>query len=69
MPNYGTQGRGARIYPGMTLAIEPMVNQGTNHVRTLNDGWTVVTADNQPSAHFEHTVLITKDGYEILTKR
>lgn len=68
VPNYGTQGRGARIYPGMTLAIEPMVNQGTNHVRTLNDGWTVVTADGKLSAHYEHSVAFTSNGIILLTK-
>lgn len=55
------------IRPGMTLAIEPMVNQGRHEVRTLSDGWTVVTADGLPSAHFEHTVLTTESGPEILT--
>ena len=68
VPNYGTQGRGVRIYPGMTLAIEPMVNQGTNHVRTLNDGWTVVTADGKLSAHYEHSVAVTSNGIILLTK-
>ncbi|HOC98255.1 MAG TPA: type I methionyl aminopeptidase, partial [Bacilli bacterium] len=53
---------------GMTLAIEPMINLGTAKVRILKDGWTVVTIDKKPSAHFEHTVVITKEGYEILTK-
>jgi len=52
----------------MTLAIEPMINLGTAKVRILKDGWTVVTIDKKPSAHFEHTVVITKEGYEILTK-
>ena len=68
VPNYGTQGRGVRIYPGMTLAIEPMVNQGTNHVKTLNDGWTVVTADGKLSAHYEHSVAVTSNGIILLTK-
>jgi methionyl aminopeptidase len=53
----------------MTIAIEPMVNLGTASVRTLDDNWTVVTADGQPSAHFEHTILITKENPEILTWR
>ncbi len=68
VPNYGTQGRGVRIYPGMTLAIEPMVNAGTNRVETLNDGWTVVTADGALSAHYEHSVAITDNGIVLLTK-
>ena len=66
--NFGLPGRGPRLKPGMTLAIEPMVNMGTYKVRTLNDGWTVVTADGKPSAHFEHTIAITPNGPEILTK-
>jgi len=67
IPNFGRRGAGEGIRPGMTLAIEPMVNLGTHRVRTLADGWTVVTADGQPSAHFEHTVLTTDRGPEILT--
>ena len=67
IPNFGRKGTGERIKPGMTLAIEPMVNLGDHRVRTLSDGWTVVTADGQPSAHFEHTVLTTETGPEILT--
>ncbi len=67
IPNFGRRGTGERIRPGMTLAIEPMVNLGTHRVRTLADGWTVVTADGQPSAHFEHTILTTDRGPEILT--
>ena len=69
IPNYGKRGSGPRLKAGMTLAIEPMVNLGTAAVRLLDDGWTVVTADSLPSAHFEHTVLITKDEPEILTWR
>jgi methionyl aminopeptidase len=69
IPNYGKRGSGPRLKPGMTLAIEPMINLGTAAVRLLDDGWTVVTADGLPSAHFEHTVLITKDEPEILTWR
>jgi methionyl aminopeptidase len=69
IPNYGKRGSGPRLKAGMTLAIEPMVNLGTAAVRLLEDGWTVVTADGLPSAHFEHTVLITKDEPEILTWR
>ncbi len=67
IPNFGRKSTGDRIKPGMTLAIEPMVNLGGHQVRTLSDGWTVVTADGQPSAHFEHTVLTTDSGPEILT--
>ena len=69
IPNFGRAGTGPRLKPGMTLAIEPMVNLGGASVRTLEDGWTVVTADNAPSAHFEHTVLITKGEAQILTWR
>lgn len=67
VPNYGTPGRGVRLLPGMTIAIEPMVNQGKCNVRILNDGWTTVTQDGSLSAHFEHTVAITPDGPVILT--
>jgi methionyl aminopeptidase len=69
IPNYGKRGSGPRLKAGMTLAIEPMINLGTAAVRLLDDGWTVVTADGMASAHFEHTVLITKDEPEILTWR
>jgi methionyl aminopeptidase len=69
VPNYGRRGSGPKLKPGMTLAIEPMVNMGTSGVRVLSDKWTVVTLDGKPSAHFEHTVLITKDEPEILTWR
>ena len=68
VPNYGTAGRGVRLLPGMTIAIEPMINQGTARVKVLPDGWTVKTLDSKLSAHFEHTVAITKDGPVILTK-
>jgi len=67
IPNFGRKGTGDRIKPGMTLAIEPMVNAGGYKTRTLADGWTVVTADGSRSAHFEHTVLTTDHGPEILT--
>lgn len=67
IPNYGRPGRGPRLRPGMVFAIEPMVNIGTDRVRMLDDEWTAVTADGELSAHFEHTVLITEDGPEILT--
>ncbi|HEX5175726.1 MAG TPA: type I methionyl aminopeptidase, partial [Chthoniobacteraceae bacterium] len=69
VPNYGRRGSGPKLRPGMTLAIEPMVNMGTSAVRVLEDNWTVVTMDSLPSAHFEHTVLITKAEPEILTWR
>ena len=68
VPNYGTKGRGVRIYPGMTLAIEPMVNQGTHMVRMLSDGWGVVTADGMLSAHYEHSIAVTDNGIILLTK-
>ena len=68
IPNYGRRHTGPMIQPGMTLAIEPMVNMGRKDVRILDDGWTVVTTDGLPSAHFEHTVLVLTDGVEILTK-
>jgi methionyl aminopeptidase len=67
IPNYGQPNRGPRLKPGMVLAIEPMVNAGERYVKTLSDGWTVVTVDGSLCAHFEHTVAITADGYEILT--
>ncbi|HPR88530.1 MAG TPA: type I methionyl aminopeptidase [bacterium] len=67
IPNYGVPGQGPRLKEGMVLAIEPMVNAGGWQVRTLEDGWTVVTADSKPSAHYEHTVAIRKGAAEILT--
>lgn len=67
IPNFGRRGTGDKIKPGMTLAIEPMVNAGAYKTKTLSDGWTIVTADGSPSAHFEHTVLTTDAGPEILT--
>ena len=67
IPNFGKKGEGPKLKPGMTLAIEPMVNVGNPNVRVLPDGWTVVTVDGKWSAHFEHTVLITKGEPEILT--
>lgn len=67
IPNFGPRARGARLKPGMTLAIEPMINLGTAAIDMLDDGWTAVTRDRQPSAHFEHTVLITDSEPEILT--
>lgn len=68
VPNYGTPGRGVRLVPGMTIAIEPMINQGTDRIVTMPNGWTVKTADGKLSAHFEHTIAITKDGPVIMTK-
>jgi len=68
IPNYGKAGRGVQLKPGMVLAIEPMVNKGNFSVRVLDDGWTAVTTDGSLSAHFEHTVAITKHGPEILTR-
>lgn len=67
VPNYGTPGRGVRLLPGMTIAIEPMVNAGAADVQTLSDNWSVVTTDGKLSAHFEHTIAITPDGPVILT--
>jgi len=69
VPNYGRKGTKPRLQAGMVLAIEPMVNLGTGRVQILDDDWTVVTKDGEPSAHFEHTVLVTKGDPEILTWR
>lgn len=68
VPNFGKPGRGPRLKEGMTIAIEPMVNAGTPDINILDDGWTAVTSDGSLSAHYEHTVVITKYGAEILTK-
>ncbi len=68
IPNFGPPGRGPKLREGMTLAIEPMVNQGSHEVYIANDGWTARTVDGKLSAHFEHTVLVTKGSPEILTK-
>ncbi|EST51612.1 methionine aminopeptidase [Brevibacillus panacihumi W25] len=68
VPNYGPPNRGPQLKPGMVLAIEPMVNAGERYVRTLEDNWTVVTVDRKTCAHFEHTIAITEDGYEIFTR-
>lgn len=68
VPNFGSPGRGPRLKEGMVLAIEPMVNVGTYQVKTLDDGWTVVTQDGELSAHFEHSIAITDSGPEILTE-
>lgn len=67
LPNYGTPGKGPRLKAGMVLAIEPMINAGSADVKVLEDGWTAITLDGSVSAHFEHTVAITKDGPVILT--
>lgn len=68
IPNYGKPGQGAEIKPGMAFAIEPMVNAGTHETKLLKDGWTVVTADGKPSAHFENTVIVTENGAELITQ-
>lgn len=68
VPNFGKAGHGVRLVPGMTIAIEPMINAGTSQVKRLSDNWTVVTADHSLSAHFEHTIVITADGPVIMTK-
>ena len=67
VPNFGTPGRGVKLLPGMTIAIEPMVNEGTQHVRVMGDKWTVKTLDGKLSAHFEHTIAVTPDGPKIMT--
>lgn len=67
IPNYVSSGPNPRLIPGMTIAIEPMINAGRSDVRVLDDGWTVVTLDGSLSAHYEHTVLVTESGHEVLT--
>lgn len=67
VPNFGTAGRGVRLMPGMTLAIEPMINLGKPQVKIMPDGWTVLTQDGSLSAHFEHTIAITAEGPQIMT--
>ena len=69
VPNYGNKNTGMVLRKGMVIAVEPMLNLGDANIYILDDDWTIITADDKPSAHFEHTVLVTKDGYEILTKR
>lgn len=69
VPNFGPAGRGPMLKEGMVICIEPMLNLGARRIRTLGDGWTVVTTDGKPSAHFEHMIAITSDGAEILTPR
>ena len=68
IPNYGKPGKGPKIKKGYVFAVEPMVNMGSYHTKTLKDGWTVVTVDGLPSAHAEHTIAITEDGPEVLTR-
>lgn len=68
VPHYGPPNKGPRLRPGMVLAVEPMVNAGSRYVKTLADDWTVVTVDGKNCAHFEHTIAITEEGFEILTK-
>ncbi|MGL5692491.1 MAG: type I methionyl aminopeptidase [Peptostreptococcaceae bacterium] len=68
VPNYGPPGKGPKLREGMVIAIEPMINAGRYHVKTLSDGWTIVTTDGKNSAHYEHTIAITKDEPLILTK-
>lgn len=69
VPNYGKKGTGPKLKEGMTICIEPMLNLGTANIGILDDDWTIVTEDGKPAAHYEHTILVTKDGYEILTPR
>lgn len=69
IPNYGEKGKGPRLKEGMIICIEPMLNLGSADIYMKDDNWTIKTIDKRPSAHFEHTVLVTKDGYEILTPR
>ncbi|WP_404406776.1 type I methionyl aminopeptidase [Jeotgalibacillus malaysiensis] len=68
IPHFGPPDKGPRLKPGMVLAVEPMVNAGSRYVKTLADNWTVVTVDGKMCAHFEHTIAITEEGYEILTR-
>ena len=67
IPNYGTPGKGPKIKKGYVFAVEPMINLGSHHTKTLKDGWTVVTVDGRPSAHVEHTIAVTEEGPEVLT--
>jgi methionyl aminopeptidase len=67
--HFGKKGSGVTLQEGMTFTIEPMINQGTSKTKTLSDGWTVVTRDKKLSAQWEHTILVTKDGFEVLTLR
>jgi len=67
VPNYGLKGKGPMLKEGMVIAIEPMVNMGNKAVKQLNDGWTILTKDGRPSAHFEHSVAVRKEGADILS--
>lgn len=67
--HYGKPGKGLSLQPGMTFTIEPMINQGKAKTKTKKDGWTVITADRKLSAQWEHTILVTQSGYEVLTLR
>ncbi|MBP3460956.1 MAG: type I methionyl aminopeptidase [Bacilli bacterium] len=69
VPNYGKPNIGPKLKPGMVICIEPMLNLGTPNIYLLEDDWTIITQDNKPSAHYEHTILVTEEGYEILTPR
>ena len=69
VPNYGKEGKGPRLHKNNVIAVEPMLNLGSRYIYQLDDNWTIKTDDGKNSAHFEHTVLITDDGYEILTRR
>lgn len=69
MLHYGVPGDGLALEAGMIITIEPMINQGKHHTKSLGDGWTVVTKDHSLSAQYEHTILVTENGYEILTLR
>ncbi len=66
--HYGVPGQGLQLVPGMTFTIEPMINAGKRHIKALPDGWTIVTKDHSPSAQWEHTILVTDTGYEVLTQ-
>jgi len=67
VPNYGARGRGVKLQEGLVLAIEPMINLGTEKIKWLKDGWSVITADGKPSAHYEHTIVVMKDRAEVLS--
>lgn len=67
VPNFGRRGQGIQLMEGLVIAIEPMINLGTRNVKQLKDGWTIITADNKPSAHFEHTIVVRKNGAEVLS--
>ena len=69
VPNFGEAGTGPRLKPGMVICIEPMLTFGERYIYVEDDGWTIKTDDGLPAAHYEHTVLVTEDGYEILTPR